>query len=76
MAVKNKTQIRNSSVPPMGPNGSQQWSIIENKKTDAVSAKKKDYAWERIASNFNSQNETFRTQESLKNLWDNIKKKC
>ena len=52
----------------------QQWSVIENKKTDAVSGKKKDFAWERIAANFNSQNETFRTLESLKNLWDNIKK--
>jgi hypothetical protein len=47
---------------------------IENKKTDAVSVKRKNSAWERITTQNNSQPEstTVRAAQQLKKLWANI----
>jgi hypothetical protein len=47
---------------------------IENKKTDAVSVERKNSAWERITTQYNSQPEstTVRTAQQLKKLSANI----
>ncbi|XP_055918361.1 uncharacterized protein LOC129950445 [Eupeodes corollae] len=51
-------------------------AIIENKKTDGVTWKKKETAWERIASNFNSHSDSacYRTVEALKKFYQGYKK--
>lgn len=51
-------------------------SVIENKKTDAVTWRQKDNAWNKITSQFNCQTPENhpRTKESLRKLYDNIKK--
>ncbi|XP_050513037.1 myb/SANT-like DNA-binding domain-containing protein 4 [Diabrotica virgifera virgifera] len=47
---------------------------IENKKTNGVSARDKDAAWEHLHFEFNSKGlNTFRTKEQLKKYWANIK---
>lgn len=50
-------------------------SIIESKKTDAVTWKDKEAAWDTVASQFNalSPNATFRSADSLKKCYENIK---
>jgi hypothetical protein len=47
---------------------------IENKKTDALSIERKNSAWERITTQYNSQPEstTVRTAQQLKKLGANI----
>lgn len=51
-------------------------NIIENKKTDNVSFKDKDTCWKNITSEFNSNSiSRHRDISSLKNCWDNLKKK-
>jgi hypothetical protein len=47
---------------------------IKNKKTNAVSMKRKNSAWERITTQYNIQPEstTVRTTQQLKKLWANI----
>lgn len=51
-------------------------SIIECKKTDAVTWRQKDEAWEKITSNFNAQlpDGCSRSKDSLRKLYDNLKK--
>ncbi|XP_055914700.1 uncharacterized protein LOC129947946 [Eupeodes corollae] len=51
-------------------------AIIENKKTDGVTWKEKETAWERIASNFNSHSDSacYRTVEALKKFYQGYKK--
>lgn len=50
-------------------------TIIENKKTDAVSSQIKSNAWTHIADLYNSQAKTgLRTGIQLKLLYDNLKK--
>jgi hypothetical protein len=46
----------------------------KTKKTDAVSVERKNSAWERITTQYNSQPEstTVRTAQQLKKLWANI----
>ncbi|CAG9773628.1 unnamed protein product [Ceutorhynchus assimilis] len=50
--------------------------VIENKKTDSVTWRQKDDAWDQIASLFNSQTPEnhHRTKDSLRKLYENIKK--
>lgn len=51
-------------------------NIIENKKTDNVSLKDKDTCWKNITNEFNSNSISgHRDITSLKNCWDNLKKK-
>ncbi|XP_072390492.1 uncharacterized protein [Diabrotica undecimpunctata] len=48
--------------------------ILENKKTNGVSAKDKDAAWEKLSFEFNSKGlNTFRSKEQLKKYWANLK---
>lgn len=49
--------------------------IIENKKTDAVTAKDKGKCWDEITRKFNSESSTYRDSITLKNCWDNMKKR-
>lgn len=50
--------------------------IIENKKTDNVSAKDKENCWINIMKEFNSSSTSgHRDVGCLKNCWDNLKKK-
>lgn len=50
--------------------------IIENKKTDNVSAKDKDVCWKNITIQFNSGCISgYRDMACLKNCWNNLKKK-
>lgn len=49
--------------------------IIENKRTDAVTAQQKAEQWDKIAEAFNAvSNIHHRTAENLKTAWDNMKK--
>lgn len=51
-------------------------NVIENKKTDCITVKRKQAAWEDIAKEFNAiQNTGIRNGTQLKNLYDSIKKK-
>lgn len=50
-------------------------NIIENKRTDAVSAKEKGKCWDEIAHKFNSESSTFRDSITLKSCWENMKKR-
>ncbi|KAK4885447.1 hypothetical protein RN001_001718 [Aquatica leii] len=55
---------------------SKYFSIIENKKTDAITIKQKTETWERIADEFNSSaNNVKRTGLQLKNAYNNLKKR-
>ncbi|XP_012270310.1 myb/SANT-like DNA-binding domain-containing protein 3 isoform X2 [Orussus abietinus] len=50
--------------------------IIENRKTDAASVRKKDECWNNVACRFNSDEVSQqRSVESLKMCWENLKKK-
>lgn len=51
-------------------------NIIESKKTDKVSWKDKNDTWEKIKDEFNSiaPSGTYRTTESLKKFYENMKK--
>lgn len=51
-------------------------SIVECKKTDAVTWRQKDEAWNKITANFNSQlpDGCSRSKDSLRKLYDNLKK--
>lgn len=50
--------------------------IIENKKTDAISAREKEECWINLATQFNSTSIIgHREVSSLKTCWDNLKKK-
>ncbi|CAH1969792.1 unnamed protein product [Acanthoscelides obtectus] len=49
--------------------------VIENKKTDAVTRKEKADAWTALTAEFNSLSAVHhRSETSLKNLWDTLKK--
>lgn len=48
-------------------------SIIENKKTDAVSVRSKLEAWVKVATEFNSNSTVYRTETQLRVCYDNIK---
>ena len=50
--------------------------IIENKKTDSITWREKDHCWTKLTSIFNSQNpeNIARSKESLRKLYDNLKK--
>jgi hypothetical protein len=48
--------------------------IIESKKTDALSWRNKEATWTKIATEFNAQNSTFRSKETLKRFFENKKK--
>lgn len=48
--------------------------ILENKKTDSVTNEDKEKAWQKITDIFNSQNTTFRSSETLKIFYNNLKK--
>jgi hypothetical protein len=48
--------------------------IIESKKTDAHSWRNKEATWTKIATEFNAQNSTFRSKETLKRFFENKKK--
>ncbi|GLV59203.1 hypothetical protein CBL_21033 [Carabus blaptoides fortunei] len=51
--------------------------LIENKKTDGVTTKQKNNAWEQVAQSFNSQFKTgSRTGAQLKLLYESLKKKA
>ncbi|XP_055856074.1 myb/SANT-like DNA-binding domain-containing protein 4 [Episyrphus balteatus] len=53
----------------------QKKSILENKKTDAITSKQKDAAWEALAENFNATSEgQLRTGKVLKDKYNNIKR--
>lgn len=52
----------------------QEIHIIENKKTDAVSLKEKQEAWQRVVVLFNSANLNNRDANSVKGKYDNIKR--
>ncbi|CAG9768164.1 unnamed protein product [Ceutorhynchus assimilis] len=49
--------------------------IAENKKTDAVSLKKKHAAWDKIQCSYCSQGFPTKSVKQLKKCWDNIKQK-
>ncbi|XP_064485860.1 myb/SANT-like DNA-binding domain-containing protein 3 [Ornithodoros turicata] len=50
--------------------------IVENKKTDSVSAKSKQQAWEKMAAEFNSiPGVVHRNVKQLRKVWDNLKGK-
>lgn len=49
--------------------------IIECKKTDGVSVRKKQETWDKICANYNSNDVTPRNCKQLKKLWDNIKQR-
>lgn len=51
-------------------------NIVESKKTDKLSWKDKSNAWETIANEFNASapNRTYRSTESLKKFYENLKK--
>jgi Myb/SANT-like DNA-binding protein len=48
-------------------------SIVENKKTDAVSNDRKKKTWEQITTEFNAQGSSNRTTASLQRCWENLK---
>lgn len=48
-------------------------NVIECKKTDGVSLRKKQDTWAKITKSYNSHNVTKRNTRQLKKLWDNIK---
>lgn len=51
-------------------------NIVENKKTDNISTKDKEKCWMKITKEFNSNCiSVHRDVGSLKNCWDNLKKK-
>lgn len=50
-------------------------NIIENKRTDAVYTKEKGTCWDEISKQFNSESNIFRDVLTLKNCWENLKKK-
>lgn len=56
---------------------SKYYSIVECKKTDALSTRAKNEEWKKIAIEFNASS-TFMEREwqVLKNLWENLKKKA
>ncbi|XP_014243067.1 fibrinogen silencer-binding protein-like [Cimex lectularius] len=49
--------------------------IVENKKTDAVSAKQKADCWQQITAEYNSHGVTARSSAVLKGKYENIKKR-
>lgn len=50
--------------------------ILENKRSDSVTSKDKEYYWKTIEKKFNAISSTdFRSSEVLKSCWDNLKKK-
>ncbi|XP_063219111.1 myb/SANT-like DNA-binding domain-containing protein 3 [Bacillus rossius redtenbacheri] len=49
-------------------------NIIENKRTDAVSCKEKDAAWEKLANTFNAGSSVMRSKESLRKLYEKLKR--
>ncbi|CAG9770028.1 unnamed protein product [Ceutorhynchus assimilis] len=50
-------------------------NVVENKKTDAVTWREKDSAWEKIAEIFSSKSTgVLRTKDSLRKLYENLKK--
>ncbi|XP_034252526.1 uncharacterized protein LOC117652010 [Thrips palmi] len=52
-------------------------SVIENKKTDALTRGEKAAAWSRLQVDFNNLSSIFhRTEENLRNLWGELKKKA
>ncbi|KAL1474379.1 hypothetical protein MTO96_038018 [Rhipicephalus appendiculatus] len=51
-------------------------SVLENKRTDNVSKRAKDVAWEKVTDEYNSQPGIRRvTVSQLRKLWDNEKSK-
>jgi len=52
------------------------FNIIENKRTDSISNKVKKSEWDVVSFEFNASNTALpnRTAESLKTLWENLKK--
>ncbi|XP_063227806.1 myb/SANT-like DNA-binding domain-containing protein 3 isoform X2 [Bacillus rossius redtenbacheri] len=50
--------------------------IIENKRTDAVFAKEKDMAWNKLTEKFNASSDVSRTSKQLKCCYENIKKRA
>ena len=55
----------------------QHFSVIESKKTDGVNMKLKSQKWNRIAEEFAAASSTcHRDSQSLKTLWDNLKRKA
>lgn len=52
----------------------QHQDVIENKRTDAVFNKKKSEEWEKVAIEFNSEGNCFRTTLALRTKYENLKK--
>lgn len=50
-------------------------SVVESKKTNAVTWSQKRDMWDKIASEFQKQCETYRTVSNLKAKYENLKKK-
>jgi hypothetical protein len=51
-------------------------SILENKKTDSYTNKKKQQAWTQILANFNSRSDCKRTVTQIKGIWKRMKIKA
>lgn len=49
--------------------------IIECKKTDGVSIRKKQETWEKISNIYNSHDVCKRDTKQLRKLWENIKQR-
>lgn len=53
------------------------FSVIESKKTDGVNMKLKNQRWTTIADEFAAASSTcYRDSQSLKTLWENLKRKA
>lgn len=53
------------------------FSVIESKKTDGVNMKLKNQRWTTIAEEFAAASSTcYRDSQSLKTLWENLKRKA
>lgn len=52
------------------------YQLIESKKSDIVSLKRKRQLWDEIVKNFNSAGLSKRTLQELKKNWDNQKQRA
>ncbi|KAI8116125.1 Myb/SANT-like DNA-binding domain-containing protein 3 [Lucilia cuprina] len=50
-------------------------SVLENKKSDAVTWRQKNETWEKLASEFASQSGVQRTWKALRDKYENLKRK-
>lgn len=48
--------------------------IVENKETDNITSFKKNEAWTNIAMEYNKNRTIIRSEQNLRNCWDNIKR--